>query len=164
LKYRAVHEAEHGGRRADADREREERHQREPGAAADEARAVADVPHDGFDEREHAAVAIGVLHRLDGPEAFEGGGARGIRRHPRALEFVRLHLDVRANLLVEIRHSFDAERGEQAHGERPEQSRRAQPRHDALLPGARNRRIVSEATRQRSSSTTSRRRPVRVIA
>ena len=102
LEEDAAHHREEGGVGADAEREGHDRDGGEAGAAPEDAQAVAQVLEQRLDEADAARVAVLLLDRLDAAELEAGAPHRLVFAQAGAAVLVRLHLEVEAELLVEL--------------------------------------------------------------
>ena len=97
-----VSDAEDRRRRADAERQREQRGRGEAGRPAEPAEGVSKVLLEGVDDGQAAAIAVSLLHLVDAAEVAAGGQAGGLGAHPLRLVLARLHLQVERHLVVEV--------------------------------------------------------------
>ena len=96
-----MNDREDGGRRADTERERERRDEREDGRSPQGTNAVAEVEQRILDESRTELIACALFDTLHAPELDVRLPARFVRRHAGAQVLVHLPLDVEANLFVE---------------------------------------------------------------
>ena len=114
----AVHDAEDGGVGADAERHRDDDHEREAAIAPEAAEAVANVLDGNLDEPRQPAVAHVVLDAGDRAEHAQGLAARLGGRHARLHVLLGQHVDVIAELLIELTlEPFATEERAQPHRE-----------------------------------------------
>ena len=97
-----VDDAEHRGRRAHAEGEREESGSREDGRAHERAQRVAEVAEQSLEADARSRIAHLLLHALDTPHLRARGAARLLHRHAVLLQLTGAQFDVRAELLVEL--------------------------------------------------------------
>ena len=97
-----VERAEDRDVEADAQRQRQDRDDRESGGAAQHARRVDCVPRRRFEERQTASFAPTLFQLGDAAERHQRGAARLGRRHPAPQIPLDQELDVRPHLLVEL--------------------------------------------------------------
>ena len=74
--HHGVEDAERGGRRADPDRQRDDRNRRERWIAAEHPCRISEVLQERFDRGEAALIAVGLLHLIDAAERAPCGGLR----------------------------------------------------------------------------------------
>ena len=112
LQQHVVDDGENGGRRADAERERDEAGGREAGTAAEEAERVADVLDEPLERRAAPGVARHFLHERDIAE-LPVRRVRGLVGRRAALDAIRRgHREVRADFLVEFGFASPAPEGQ----------------------------------------------------
>ena len=97
-----VQHAEHRGIGADREREYGDGADRKAGTLAQGSHRVAYVLRHGFDQGERATVTVGFLHRLDASKAAQCGVARLGWIHAGFEVVLNLHLQVKANLIVQL--------------------------------------------------------------
>ena len=157
LEEHGVDDREDRGVRADAQRERRDRHGGKTGILREGTAREAQVLPGRLEEGEPPAVADGFLRHLDAPELPDRVAARLFGRHPRADGIVDVHLEVGLELLghLALLTRPPEEAGEPA--EKP-----AQPPHERPSAGTRKRaRMAVVRSHSRVSSSTWR-RPARV--
>jgi hypothetical protein len=97
-----VHETEDGGVRADAERERQHRREREDRVAPQQPRAIPHILNDRFHERTGARVANVLLHRIDAAELYGRGAPRLLGPHTRFHFLLGEQRVSRCQLLLEV--------------------------------------------------------------
>ena len=116
-----IHDAEDGGVGADAQRHRDDDHDCVAGVAPQVSRAVAHVVRHGLDNARQPGVPHVVLHLGHAAERAQRPPPRLLRREPRAHVLLGQHVDVKAQLLVEIRfHPIPVEQRRDSGPEAPE--------------------------------------------
>ena len=102
LEEDAARDAEDGGVRADAEREREERDGREAGLGGEPARGVADILNDRFGQAAPPNVVADVLETGAVADAAPRLRARVGRRHPLAFEALGQAIFVKLELVADF--------------------------------------------------------------
>ena len=74
--HHGVEDAERGGRRADPDRQRDDRNRRERWIAAEHPCRISEVLQERFDRGKATLIAVGLLHLIDAAERASRGGLR----------------------------------------------------------------------------------------
>src|SRR5215510_2502067 len=97
-----VNDAEDRAVRADAERERNHRHQGEAGILYKHPRAMAQVLPKIFNPSYAASVTAPLLRLLHPAESLAGGKTRLLRTHPQPDVLLGLSLDVVAQFLVQF--------------------------------------------------------------
>jgi hypothetical protein len=97
-----IHDLEDGGRRPDAEREREDRDERESRAPAQQAGGVSQVLRESGERDAAAQIPGDLLHDHDVAELAAGRGFRLGARLAALHAFAHRHLEVRADLLIQL--------------------------------------------------------------
>lgn len=154
-----VDQAEDGGVGAGAERQRDDGHGGKAALPAEHAQGVSQILERRLDERQAAAIPIDLFDLIDAAEGAQRRVPGVVSGHPSAPVLVDLHLEVAADLVVEIPLEPAArEQGAQAMGVDTE------GRHRVPSEDSRNRSMIADARRQCCSSLPSCRRPAGVMA